>query len=887
MEKLKKIIPIIIPPLGVLMIMLIVFNSAGLYPFGQGSVSWCDMNQQTIPLLINFKDILDGKGSIFLNMNNAAGMNFYGVFFFFLASPFSFLVKFVDKCDMYTFANILVILKMMTASVTSMLYFRLCKKNLHPGFAVILSLMYAFCGYGMLFYQNIIWLDMMYLFPVLMISLHILEKKQNNILYIATLIAMLVVNYYISYMVVVFIIVFMFVYVFRNAKENSTPLICTKFISGSVIAALASAVVWLPCFIQYLSSGRGESAIETISRAKFITRYKSIIPLLFCTAFVFVIIGYNALSRRKPSKRSDTDLILFGLVLLPFFVEPINLVWHTGNYMSFPARYGFITIFIGLICCGNYLGNKNHEIKTSSNTNRIIAFLFAGFICYLYMTFSQKYVENNFEKLTSYTQTLWGSDGSFDGLARLFVATLICYVILYFMYRHGLLRKELFMLFICAIFVFEAASNMNVYMTSTYKLNPTRTQSFKNIADLSDRIEDDDFYRVATNAKIMDYNMIGALGYPSLSHYTSLTDKDFMFTQKRLGYTTVWMQTGSSGGTELTDALYSVKYRIINSGNINDPVYANDNYSIVKTPYTFGLGLLTDKDLKDCEIIPPTLTRTQVQEYVYSSIFGDDEKLITPYNIDENESTSIEFSNGKFNINPNSKVVYNFYVEGKQSIYADCFDRLSNDLEEEYFDSLSISVNGIIVQSNYPTKSNNGVHKLGEFENEKVEVVFNVKEKISCYSFGVFGLDLDVMNNAVANATSINFNEDCGKLEATANLEKPQTCFLTVPYGNGFVVKVNGEKVDHYKALSNSIAFELPEGESNIEISFAPKGFYLGLTITIIGIAAFVLYIIFRKKLVVPEKVQKTIQSITIVSTYIAIGVIYILPVILNLCSKI
>ena len=57
-------------------------------------------------------------------------------------------------------------LKMMTASLTAMIYFKACHKQLDTSIVVILSFMYGVCGYGMVFYQNIIWLDMMYLFAV-------------------------------------------------------------------------------------------------------------------------------------------------------------------------------------------------------------------------------------------------------------------------------------------------------------------------------------------------------------------------------------------------------------------------------------------------------------------------------------------------------------------------------------------------------------------------------------------------------------------------------------------------------------------------------------------------------------------------------------------------
>ena len=67
MDKLKKALPFIIPPLAVLLIMGFAFYRHGLYPFGDGTVSWCDMSQQVIPLLTDFKDIFTGKDGMFLN----------------------------------------------------------------------------------------------------------------------------------------------------------------------------------------------------------------------------------------------------------------------------------------------------------------------------------------------------------------------------------------------------------------------------------------------------------------------------------------------------------------------------------------------------------------------------------------------------------------------------------------------------------------------------------------------------------------------------------------------------------------------------------------------------------------------------------------------------
>ena len=55
----------VFPPAIVLVAMLCVFKAGGLYPCGDKTVSWCDMDQQVVPLLLTFKDILAGKESFF------------------------------------------------------------------------------------------------------------------------------------------------------------------------------------------------------------------------------------------------------------------------------------------------------------------------------------------------------------------------------------------------------------------------------------------------------------------------------------------------------------------------------------------------------------------------------------------------------------------------------------------------------------------------------------------------------------------------------------------------------------------------------------------------------------------------------------------------------
>lgn len=242
-------------------LLLVLYAMKELFPFGEFTVSWCDMNQQVVPLLCEFKDILEGKGSLFLNLQNAGGMNFWGVFLFFISSPFTFLVAFVEKWQMMRFANILVLLKIMLCAGCASVFFDRIFPKLRPFFTVLLSISYAFCGYTMLFYQNMVWLDMMYLFPLFLLSLHHLAKTGSLAPYAFCLAAMITVNFYLGYMVVLFLILAAGIWVFFFSPHTIRGERIIQLAAGTLGAALLSAVVWLPALLQYLISARGGNPV--------------------------------------------------------------------------------------------------------------------------------------------------------------------------------------------------------------------------------------------------------------------------------------------------------------------------------------------------------------------------------------------------------------------------------------------------------------------------------------------------------------------------------------------------------------------------------------------------------------------------------------------------
>ena len=883
-----------VPPALTAVVLLCVFKTYGLYPFGRGSVAWCDMNQQGIPLLMDLKDILSGKDGWLFSVQNAGGMNFWGVFCFFLSNPFSLLAVFVPKTEMVYFVNVLVILKLPMCALTAAIYFH-CQRKGTGTAAVPFSVMYALCGYGMLFYQNIMWLDVMYLFPLLLIGLERLTghdtagdavlsgrkgKASSAGWYVVTLSAITVMNFYLCYMVVVFILLYMTVFFISARDAAHRRQVCLRFLCGSLLAALLTAAVWLPCLIQVRTSGRVGSVFAELEQSGFLSKYETVLPLLFCTGMLFTLLPIELLNRQRHTQTHQTDLLLFLLMLVPFFVEPINLIWHTGSYMAFPARYGFITVLMGLVCGADHLSSMKEGQPVRGKWLSCGAVLLLGVMLWGYYQTSQRLIDKDFNTLTKYTATLWGKKESLDGLARLLAGAAICYGVLYLAYRHRWIVKRAFVLLLTVLCCMEGMNSIRLYMVSPAVSNPQRTVDFAALSELSDNIMDEGFYRVKTDFKAADYNMVGALGYPSISHYTSLTDSRFMQMQRLLGYSTVWMKSGSSGGTELTNALYSIRYGISQGSQGEGTVYTNGRYRIhTLSPY-LDLGVLCGDDLLNCTDIPAGLTRAEVQQYLFEKVFDTNRRLVTLYDYDPQKSGDVTVSDRQYRLPKGTVVRYRIAVTGQQSLYADVYDRFSHALSEEYFESVSVKVNGRTVSGHYPAADENGLLWLGTFQDEEVIVEITAEKTFSCYSFGVCGLDLAVLSKAIAQAHCGEWRHNGHVLTGTIHGEKTQVCLLSVPYQSGLIVKVNGERVSVYRVLSDWSAFTVSAGENHVEVLMVPKGFTEGVLLTVTGIAGAVMFVLLRRKIRLSGWLYTVAELLTGFVSMVAVLLVYILPVV-------
>ncbi len=873
---IKKGLYFALPPVITFLILAIIFQKNDFYPFGEQSVAWCDLKQQGIPLLMNMKDALEGEGSILYSINNAAGMNFFGVFLFFLSNPFSFLSVFVEKGEIYRFVNLLIILKLCLSALTASVFFLKVNKKLNKGIGVVLSVSYALCAYGLMYYQNIMWLDLMYLYPLLALGMYKVITEKKYALYTAILALCVIFNFYLSFMVIIAVILTIGVALIGiKAPLKEKYHIGFVFFKGSAFAALISAISWIPAYLQYSKSGRGKDIIETLANSGFETSTNTIVPLIMSS----MIIAVGIFALLKPNRRRIICAVMLLLFTIPIFIEPINKMWHTGSYMSFPGRYAFISVFTGMALVAMTLESdstpwiftkiiafvngdysvqplkkekKSKELVIERYTDKddeisdkivsiiiSVAFAIAGVfvIHHLFTSISLEFFKNNREALSNFTKTLWGNKAQYELTQKVAYTFGWVYLIATAIYLISKkINKHIFALFLLGVVVCESVFAVHIYVVTVSDKNTFN--NYEDFLDLEDKIEDDSFYRVNTLKKYWDSNLLGALGYNSIGHYTSLTNGEYMNAYKGLGYSSSWMELSTYGGTELSDAILSVKYRV-ERGKKNNSVYTNGQYSIVNTFGSLGLGVIYNGENDVLSI--DECSRIEYQERIFKSLFNSNSDLFETYSPTSVNNCKIDTTKSPIVITNSGEINYKIEVTGKRTLYFEAIGEYSNALNQVINKGFTIFVNGKEHTNLYPNGMFSGFVNLGTFENTTVEVKIKTnKSRMELLSFNVASLKLDVLENALANAKSGGLDVDGSRVYGTVEAKQGEHLFVSIPYDEGFSITVNGKTVKGEKVYGDFISIPLAEGKNNIEMKYTPPGFVVGIIICIIGILAMV-----------------------------------------------
>ncbi len=825
-------------------IISLIYIVKGIFPFGSNFAIWSDLHEQITAIYYHFYDAVRGSKSLLVDFTSGGGLNFVGVIGYYILSPFSLITLLFPRELVAHSVSIIIALKIMLSGITCLYFISKYFKKVPNDYQILFSVLYAFCGYNLILYIITPWMDVVCLFPLLLVGLKKLLDLEGSKLYIIILSLSLIFCFYLTLIVLLFIIVGTIIYLYINKKKINIKKAIFNLAISSIISILISAFIFLPSMLQIGASQRAGFDLNMILNSK-LGPISDKITFFFLSGVSIAIVCLLLLSIVKSKKKLIFIISLLVLIMMPIIVEPINKLFHFGSYVFFPLRYGFIPAFIFICIALYYFENMKEEKTTKKKMLITLGSTVVGSISLLVLTkLFYTEIQQSIDKLT-FTSDI-------KGLIIVFLMFLITFAVAFII---GYLNKNRGRF---AFWMFTLIAMTNIIMMSFIYIGIDFDQKdlqdrYKQMIELNNIKDKDDIYYVKREDQSLIRNFGMVSGYHTYTNFTSLTDKTNFETMQRLGYDSYWMDTESSGGNLFADILLAQKY-IVSEKKINNEYYSFiDNYkgiNFYKANSNISYGYLASKNVD----ITSAKNSFDASNMIYKSITNNG-NIFTIVEDFELHNIKKEEVQGKINLYREGNDAYLFAkinVTGRNKVYFEVLNEFNNTNKFKIYKKFAVYVNDKLLVEGYPYAEHNGTIELGTYENEEITVKIQLlgdaanKSVIDHINIGI--LDLEKLENFIKINTKTEVTFSGNDISIKIDSEEDKILFLPITYLKGYKATNNDKDIEIIKMYDNFVGIKLDKGKNKIDITYKPEGLNAGILISIIGIFVALIWIKYIEK---------------------------------------
>lgn len=821
-----------IAPALVLLIFLILFAIKGIAPFGQYVYLPSDMYHQYCPFLSELWYKLRSGGSLLYSWDVGLGTNFTSLFAYYLSSPLNFLIGLFPHSMIAPLMNAFIIIKMMCASFFFTLYLSKHYNDKHI-LICVWSCFYAMSGYIAAYAWNIMWLDVVAVFPLVILGIEILVKKKRPFLFIISLGLSVIFNYYISIMVVMGASIYFLLIVFLGGyleKKRHIPLVIGIYIGSCLIAAGLSACLLLPEVYSFTQSASSGSTFPTTLKAyhtflQMIARHMTFspsytwlehFPNIYCSVFIIPLIPLFFMSKKIRAQRKIIFGILTGIFLFSFMFNIPEYIWHGFHFPNcLPARQSFIYIF--------FLLTFSYEVIKSRGRLTLAGILISAELSAAYLVIM--YIMFNGEKTVADSDTF-----SYSLIHILWNAAFIAaYILLLFFARRPKLFNTYFVTSaLGALMLLECALHFNDTSLSLVNYTDYRKndEAFATAIQEAAKDEEELFYRI-DQKDARTANDGAWYGYRSVNTFSSTSPSGVSVLYRQMGSKAAMNSYQRLGGTHFTDSLLGDKYMIIKDevpadSPLQDIVYTTDRFCVIKNKYTLPLGFMLPFTAADTHTDKSSFIRDSL--YFQNMLFEDATGIPNVIDLED------KFEEDK---------LYTHAVRSSGHLYIVCHA----DVPE----SISVAINEDEAKEFKDLKSHNHVIDAG-FVNEGDIITLSSEDNFTCKCY--------VLNTEKFIRGITTLQETGLKLSTVTDtyLKGAFTCMtdgaytFTIPYDDGWSVYVDGKPREISKSLDAFLRVDVEAGEHEVELRFFPKYLREGIIVSLVSLGILCILIIIYKR---------------------------------------
>lgn len=788
------------------LVLVVIFAQRGIFPFGEECFLRTDMYHQYAPFFSEFQYKLTHGGSLLYSWDIGMGVNFSALYAYYLASPMNWLVALCPRQFLIEFMTVLIVIKTGLSGLFFTWYLRKHTGTREFG-SCFFGIFYALSGYMAAYSWNIMWLDCILLFPVILFGLERLVKEKKGMVYCIALGLSILSNYYISIMICIFMVIYAAVLVILYPPKKGKEFAATagRFTLYSLLAGGLAAVVLLPEIyaLQATASGNFDFP-KTVSSyfsifdmiARHIGNVQTEIgldhwPNIYCGVAVLMLLLLYLGNKNIKIKEKAVYFSLLLFFYASFSVNVLNFIWHGFHYPnSLPCRQSFIYIALVLVMCYKaYL-----ELKNTPWKHIVMAFWGAA----AFVILAEKLVDNEeqFHFAVFYAAILFLA--LYTGCIYLYHSRKWC--------RDGVLLAVLGLVF-C-----ESAVNMAVTSIPT----TSRTAYVKDNEDtmlLADSIRSSVFYRIE-KGESRTKNDGAWMNFPSASLFSSVASAAMSDFFKSVGCESSTNAYSVKGSTPFIDALFATRYGIYPdqqpADGLKEQIGRQGSMWFYENKYTLPVGFVMPQDMETNWVLDSG-NPANVQNDL-SSVLGVSNLLVPAEGVSEGKKlTFTADASGDYYVYVTNKKVEEVSAEiGERSLSFDNVDR-------GYFLELGYLPKGqeVILQSQ--TDGNPAMQaEIWRFDPEAMEEIYQCLSK---------------------SPLELSSWTDTG-LAGSINTPEGGTMFTSIPYDKGWKIWVDGTAVSGRPVFDAFLGVDLEPGEHKIRLSYEPQGLKTGAVITGVSAAA-------------------------------------------------
>lgn len=801
-----------------IIVMIAVFIQRGIFPFGEMSFLRTDLYHQYAPFFQEMKKKLTEGGSLFYSWDIGMGTNFMALFAYYLASPLNWLLYLCPRDYIIEFITYFIVIKIGLSSL-SMTYYLIQHNGKRDFGATFFGIFYGLSGYMAAYSWNIMWLDCILLFPLVILGLERLIHQDKCFLYCITLGLCILSNYYISIMICIFLLIYFLVQLLLASCHGVQYLKkIGEFALYSLLAGGLAAIVLLPEIYALQTT-----ASSSISFPQTIVSYFSIFdmiarhlvdvdvhigldhwPNIYCGVAILFLIPLYILNRRVNFYEKFLYCFLLLFFYLSFSNNVLNFIWHGLHFPnSLPARQSFIYIFLILsMAWQGYDGIRSRSIK------QIIGCMWFAIV---FTILAEKLITEEFFSWHVYYVSI------------LFLAL---YGGIAYLYRKEQLTNRLAAALVLSLVTVESFLNTTTTSVTTtsrtaYVQDDAATRAM--LASIEE--EEPEFYRVE-KTKIRTKNDGAWLDYPSISIFSSTANANLTDFFKVFGLESSTNAYGSIGSTFLSNMIFGVKYNIssqeLEETDARELYAEQDGVYIYKNNYTLPLGFLVQEDFNEVWSTDGATPFENLNSFAEVSAGVLD--LYTLINTDFIDAST-------YSVTVNKDGYTYLYVNRFGPNEVEVTDSAGNTTS---YDNLN---RGYILDMGY--RKSGDVLTIKNTDEEGADKTLTV----SAYQMNEDKLKRVYDALSRTPMTVDNYNDT--HIDAHVTTEHDGILLTTIPYDTGWTVTVDGEVVTPEKFGDAFIALPLTTGSHTLTFSYLPDGITEGTILTFSSLAILIaLYLI-------------------------------------------